>query len=302
MITKKQTQTLVVVAISASAIAFLSFKAYKKYKELNEGIISGEQLETELEVAHLLKQQDERTKALDEDFAREYCQDDIAMTEATLVAFTEQTEDEEFLFATEEEEMQILFDDTDEMEEEIIEDTEEGVVELRFPPNSEEALLQYKEMSLAEFDAMGPAKRALYMLFKVPFHPNNEQDSIVVNHIKETRLDFFSEESVYVNEQVSIAELILYFAKMADYDLDKGIEYWSNQLLFNLDIMPGINQRTLENIIGALVSHTYIGEMGYGMFGLDDEEYKQVLNFNQLGGITFLKQYNVFLETELNNA
>ena len=31
---------------------------------------------------------------------------------------------------------------------------EEGVEELRFPPDSEAALHQYKEMRLAEFDAM----------------------------------------------------------------------------------------------------------------------------------------------------
>lgn len=298
MITKKQTLKLVVVALSASAIAFLSFKAYKKYKELNEGVISGEQLETEMDVARLLKQQADRDAAIEEEVQALTGNEDIFMTmeeyEAQVnstLSDERQTEDEEFLFADEEEEMEY----------EVLQDPEEGVVELRFPPNSEEALHQYKEMSLAEFDAMGPAKRALYMLFKVPYHPNNNQDGLVVNHIKESRLDFFSEDSVYVNEQVTIAELILYFAKMADYDMDKGIEYWSNQFLFNLDIVPGIDQNTLNNIIGALVSHTYIGEMGYGLFGLDDEEYKKVLNFNQLGGVTFLKQYNVFLETELNN-
>ena len=298
MITKQQTLKLVVVALSASAIAFLSFKAYKKYKELNEGVISGEQLETEMDVARLLKQQADRDAAIEEEVQnlvyppKLYVDAYEAEQELKPTLSDErQTEDEEFLFADEEEEMEY----------EVLQDPEEGVVELRFPPNSEEALHQYKEMSLAEFDAMGPAKRALYMLFKVPYHPNNSQDGLVVNHIKESRLDFFSEDSVYVNEQVTIAELILYFAKMADYDMDKGIEYWSNQFLFNLDIVPGIDQNTLNNIIGALVSHTYIGEMGYGLFGLDDEEYKKVLNFNQLGGVTFLKQYNVFLETELNN-
>jgi len=298
MITKQQTLKLVVVALSASAIAFLSFKAYKKYKELNEGVISGEQLETEMDVARLLKQQADRDAAIEEEVQnlvyppKLYVDTYEAEQELKPTLSDErQTEDEEFLFADEEEEMEY----------EVLQDPEEGVVELRFPPNSEEALHQYKEMSLAEFDAMGPAKRALYMLFKVPYYPNNSQDGLVVNHIKESRLDFFSEDSIYVNEQVTIAELILYFAKMADYDMDKGIEYWSNQFLFNLDIVPGIDQNTLNNIIGALVSHTYIGEMGYGLFGLDDKEYKKVLNFNQLGGVTFLKQYNVFLETELNN-
>lgn len=290
MITKKQTLKLVVVALSASAIAFLSFKAYKKYKELNENVISGEQLETEMDVARLLKQQADRDAAIEEE-VQSYISEDLKVMEDWHEEDLKQTEDEEYLFADEEEEM----------ENEVLQDPEEGVVELRFPPNSEEALHQYKEMALAEFDAMGPAKRALYRLFKVPFHPNNSQDNIVVSHIKETRLDFFSEDSIYVNEQVTIAELILYFAKMADYDMDKGIEYWSNQFLFNLAIIPGIDRNTLDNIIGALVSHTYVGEMGYGMFGLDDEEYKKVLNFNQLGGVTFLKQYNVFLETELNN-
>lgn len=290
MITKKQTLKLVVVALSASAIAFLSFKAYKKYKELNEGVISGEQLETEIVVAKLLQQQADRDAAIEEE-VQSYISEDLKVMEDWHEEDLKRKEDEEYLFASEEEEM----------EDEVLQDPEEGVVELRFPPNSEEALHQYKEMSLAEFDAMGPAKRALYMLFKVPYYPNNSQDGLVVSHIKESRLDFFSEDSVYVNEQVTIAELILYFAKMADYDMDKGIEYWSNQFLFNLDIVPGIDQNTLNNIIGALVSHTYIGEMGYGLFGLDDEEYKKVLNFNQLGPITFLKQYNVFLETELNN-
>lgn len=294
MTTKKQILTLVVVASSASAIAFLSFKAYKKYKELNEGVISGEQLETELEVAHLLKQQREREAAIDEE-VQSYIPPELVYTKEGISLVPEQeelqTEDEEYLFADEEEEM----------ENEVLQDPEEGVVELRFPPNSEEAWHQYIEMSLAEFDAMGPAKRALYMLFKVPYYPNNNQDTLVINHIKETRLDFFSEDSIYVDKQVTVAELILYFAKMADYDMDKGIEYWSNQFLFNLAIVPGIDQNTLESIIGALVSHTYLGEMGYGMFGLDDEEYKKVLTFNQLGPVTFLKQYNVFLETELNN-
>lgn len=271
MITKKQTLTLIVVATSAAAIAFFSYKAYKIAKSLNDGIITGEELELELEVHRLLKK---------------------ANTEYELSEEESEEMELELLESLNDSEMD--FDEDDYVDDYM----EEGVDILRFPPNSEDALIQYKEMRLAEFDTVSPAKRTLFQLFKVPFYPSTQYDSGVIEHIAEERGSFFGRDSLH-NRDVSIAELILYFAKMADYDLDRGIEFWTNLILHNLDVSPDMGGASLGNVIDNLVNHTFAGRFGYGMFALTDEGYDKLLRFNQEGPITFLKQYNVFLEIEL---
>lgn len=258
----------IVVASSATAIAFLSYKAYKKYKELNTGIIEGEELEIELEARRILREHE--AKVIDHE--------EEVVEEPVIEIFEEDDDD--------------LYVDPEDM-------IEEGVEELRFPPNSEEALRQYKEMSLAEFDAMASAKQMLWKLFDYPFNPSGLQDSAIVDYVADERAEFFGQDSIHTRN-ISITDLILHYAKLLTFDLDGGgIEHWANQLLYNMDIRLGMGEVTLDRTIENLLDHTLVTPHGFGMFGLSDDEYARLMERNQDGTMTFTKQYHICVESEL---
>ena len=174
--------------------------------------------------------------------------------------------------------------------------------ELRFPPNSEEALHQYKEMRLAEFDAMSFGRRQLYRLFKIPFQPSNNADSIVVGNIIYEREEFFGRGSIH-NTDITVADLILYFGNLADFDLDQGVEFWTNQFLFNLDFDGETSDMDLNHKIDALVDHELWGPEGWGLFGLDEHQRNDAIgrSVRGYGGkLSFLIQFHVFLERVLD--
>lgn len=155
---------------------------------------------------------------------------------------------------------------------------------LRYPPNSLEAMNQYKAYRLSEISHMNELRSLLYNLFEIPFVPKPEfdKDAIVLEHIKEERLEFFGPESRYV-EEGSIAELFLYFANMLSLDLDRPFNDTLSYLLECADISPYTHSAVLLAILESLTTHSYTNpDKGtIGLFGLPGDSKAYGISFNE---------------------
>lgn len=176
-------------------------------------------------------------------------------------------------------------------------DYEEEMKELRFPPNSNEALNQYINMKLAEFQKDSELEKILIRLFAIPFRPTNPSDKATWDLLVEERREFFGPSSH--NNHVTIAELILYYANYLDFDLSGGIASWTAQLVYNLELSSGIGSATLDSLVDSLTRHILTNDNGYGMFALNDDEYHDMLNDGSNRAttyVTFMMQYNAYLK------
>lgn len=255
---KSKLISLIVVASSASAIAFFSYKWYKLYKETKEGALYGEELDEVIEARKLMEQMKEKVIDYDEEEEEVY-QD-----------YTES------------------FDEEPQVEEE---------EEMRHDPRSQEAMDQYINMRLAEFkDAVSDKiYKQMVDLFSIPVTFGNEMDQTILDQLKVEREEFFGGTVPEITNNVSFAELILYLSEQLDYQIDGGVVGWSLDLLGNLDIQTHSASR-YRQIAVALRDQAFSSKHGYGIFALNDSEYRRLLEIAGSGPITFMQQLNIFVE------
>lgn len=291
----------IVVASSATAIAFFVYKAYIVYKDLKAREVTEEELQAEFEAKRLVREHDKKMAYISEPVK--------TPEEIRQIVMDEELRADKYYIPTEEEVDEALKEmdlypveiDDDEEDTDIYvdpEDMEEGAEELKYEPNTREALNQYKEMMLAEFDAMGNAKKLMWSLFEIPFRPSNPQDTHIVDYIIDERTMFFGKDCIW-NSEVSIADLILHFAKMSSFDIGQGLEFWTNQFIYHIGLRPGMSEVEMNNTIGNLVRHSLVTDKGYGMFALSNEDYQKMargMSVRKDPIPTFTKQYHVFLE------
>ena len=105
------------------------------------------------------------------------------------------------------------------------------------------------------------------------------------------------------NARITVADLVLHFGTLCDFDLDQGVEYWTNQILFNLDFDSQTSDAQLDHTIDALMDHQLWGPEGFGLFGLDERQRDDAIARaakTYKGELSFLVQYHVFLERALD--
>lgn len=292
----------IVVASSATAIAFFVYKAYIVYKDLKARQITEDELQAEFEAKQIVREHNKKMAYISEAVK--------TPEEIRQIVMDEELRADKYYIPTEEEVDEALKQmdlypmeiDDDEEDPDIYVDPEdmgeEGAEELRYEPNTKEALNQYKEMMLAEFDAMGNAKKLMWKLFDIPFHSSNSQDRNIVDYIIDERTRFFGEDCKW-NDKVSIADLILHFAKMSSFDIGQGLEFWTNQFIYHIGLRPDMSEVEMNNTIGNLIRHSLATDKGYGMFALDNDQYQKMVHgmtVRQDPTPSFTKQYHVFLE------
>ena len=137
-------------------------------------------------------------------------------------------------------------------------------------------------------------------LFSRQFEPLNEHDENILKHIRDSRTEFFGPNSRWL-EGATLAELILHFAELTDFDIDGGVEFWVTDFINNLMISIESSPDQLDEVFDDLLVHDFYSRKGFGLFCLDGEamdkvdEWDKVNNRNR----TFLGQYNVFISTKL---
>lgn len=319
MVNKKLIKTIAL-ATSAGAITFFGYKVYITYKDIKSRAVD---TEAELEALEALKTQEVETnfgedeEEDDNEQGNPYGYENVIdmpgvvreHLQPTPHIFEDVPEADEDIAKRVGDIMQgssdVVLDTVQEPDQE---DTENGytrlkdkeVEELRYPPNSAEANTQYKEMLLSDFKPTSSARITLWHLFNQKFVPTNHSDGDLVNKMIDARIEFFGTESIYILvEEVSVAELILYYANMLDYDLDGGVDLWASNILSNtyLDRHPGFEEE--REIISKICNHAYVGENGYGIFGLDNVQYQDAVTKIHGSKMTFNAQFHAFLTSEL---
>lgn len=177
-------------------------------------------------------------------------------------------------------------------------DEESEVEELKYDPNSVEALMQYRNMLCSDLNHLGQNKTILMKLLDIHIGFVGKEDQILAEKLIEERREFFG-DSRWVAD-VSIGDLVYHYAKMTDFDVDGGIDMWFSQFVYNMEITPGIGSVTLEQKMNRLEAHTLTTSVGYGLFGLDKEQYVRSLNDGSVplgkSRASFNRQYNVFIQ------
>lgn len=263
-------------ALSAGTIAFCSWKFYKTWQNVKAD------KEAELEVK----------RGLEEDKKAEEKRDEYnAILEL------------EELERKRKERQEQLYKDTYEVEEEEEEiplyEEETGESDLRHHPDSREALNQFMMMNISDIQDPEVA-RMMDELYRIPLDLN--ENETVKNSLVEERYDFFGPGSKW-NEELSISDLLFYYARMEYHDLDTDIEgnllvYLENLGIYDATQMVKFDSKRLPAI--HFVNHELWHDGVFGMFGLDDFEVTELIDTavrtqgNKL--ISFQAEYNKHLE------
>lgn len=173
---------------------------------------------------------------------------------------------------------------------------------LRFDPHSQEALDQYIKMELAEWLPLEDTYSTLMNLFQVPYQPLNDGDAMLRNAIMDYRVQFFGFDSRWV-KPITFADVILHYAKAAQYNCNETVKYWAEYFLEFNEIDYTTPPSKLEHLIGRLNNHSYFNEerQTFGLFGLDQQSMDQavdIANRNIDRSVTYEIEFNEFLKSQ----
>src|SRR5699024_7880711 len=126
--------------------------------------------------------------------------------------------------------------------------------EVRFPPNSLQALEQYERMMLAEFKYGSEDYTILKRLYTIRYIPYNEADKTIKEYMTEERKQFFGPASIH-NSKITWGDVLLYFARTMDFDLDGGVAYWAGIMINNIGLTEGMGVLELESTLLSLTEH-----------------------------------------------
>jgi hypothetical protein len=172
---------------------------------------------------------------------------------------------------------------------------------LRYEPSSRDARNQYIRMELAEWSPSEETYAIMLKLFDFPFQPQNDGDDFLRTNIIDYRVQFFGWGSKWAKE-VSYADVILHYAKAAQYNCDESVKYWLEYFLEFNDIQFGYSSQTIDEVLKSLNAHTYFNEerQTFGLFGLTrqsmDNAFK-IANRNIDRSVTYEIEFNEFLKS-----
>lgn len=195
-------------------------------------------------------------------------------------------------------------DDEDETEDDLLSVYNIGEEEdkvLRYEPNSLEALNQFKRMELAGWSPTSVEHSTLMRLFDFPFVPTIDGDVLLMERLIENRANFFGWNSRWTNE-VSFADVILYYAKQTEFNIGEDVGYWVRLFLFDFNDFENIkSSREMDELIDSLNSHKHYNKSmnSYGLFGLSAQGYEDAVriasgNIDQ--SLTYDIEFNEFLK------
>jgi hypothetical protein len=183
---------------------------------------------------------------------------------------------------------------------ETLEEIEEGD-ELRYEPNSKEARSQFIKMELAEWAPLEDAHQTLTNLFNFPFQPHNDGDHDLYTKIIDYRVQFFGFGSRW-SKEVTIADIVLYFARKAEFDVGQTVRYWAEYFLSFNEIDFTQPSYEIDERIHELNSHTYFNEerATFGLFGLPRtamDSAISIANRNIDRSVTYEIEFEEFLKS-----
>lgn len=172
---------------------------------------------------------------------------------------------------------------------------------LRFGPDSVEAKHQYIRMELAEWNPADDTYRIMIQLFEFPFTPTNDGDEILRTQIIDHKMQFFGRTSKW-NREVSFADVIFHYARLAEFNCGETVAYWVDYFLEFNDFYWDSTSHHFDTLIMRLNNHNYFNEerQTFGLFGLTRNAMDQAIrtaNRNIDRSVTYEIEFNEFLKS-----
>ena len=143
----------------------------------------------------------------------------------------------------------------------------EGLSEMRYDANSEEALHQYKAMKMADVQRSEWGD-VIYRFFDVHYEPSCPMDDNIRITIESDREEFFGLESIHTVGMSTVAEVILYFAELMSLDFGESVDHFAEELVNNIGISSTAPEQEYTEAGYRIATHDLHTKNGYGMFGL----------------------------------
>ena len=143
----------------------------------------------------------------------------------------------------------------------------EGLSEMRYDANSEEALHQYKAMKMADVQRSEWGD-VIYRFFDVHYEPSCPMDDNIRITIESDREEFFGLESIHTVGMSTIAEVILYFAELMSLDFGESVDHYAEELVNNIAISSTAPEQEYIEAGYRIATHNLHTKNGYGIFGL----------------------------------
>lgn len=143
----------------------------------------------------------------------------------------------------------------------------EGLSEMRYDANSEEALHQYKAMKMADIQRSEWGD-VIYRFFDIHYEPSCPMDDNIRINIVSDREEFFGLESIHTIGMATIAEVILYFAELMSLDFGESVDHFAEELVNNIGISSTAPDQEYIEAGYRIATHDLHTKNGYGIFGL----------------------------------
>ena len=143
----------------------------------------------------------------------------------------------------------------------------EGLSEMRYDANSEEALHQYKAMKMADIQRSEWGD-IIYRFFDIHYEPSCPMDDNIRTNIVSDREEFFGLESIHTIGKATIAEVILYFAELMSLDFGESVDHFAEELVNNIGISSTAPDQEYIEAGYRIATHDLHTKNGYGIFGL----------------------------------
>ena len=187
-------------------------------------------------------------------------------------------------------------EDLQELEQMTLKDVEMEMI--KYDINSEQALEQFNEMMLADFDRGSEEWFILRTLLDEPVLSDVPKDEITAGNIIERRIEFFGRDSKWSNEW-TWGEVFIYFGSRAARDLpsESYMDYVENWI-----VDMGIDVDYMESVVQDLNNTEFWYNGVYGIFSLYDddvEEHCRNYRFANRHVLPLETQYQIWLSKKL---
>lgn len=288
--------------VAFGILGFTSYAIYKhvKNKETESNVISFEEAKAEIERYRNSKMDDVEIQEEFEDMKHD-CRDTASFNRSYMPPYN--------VASTEEEEEDDIEDEEDLNRDYTEEETpdpniREEVEELKHDPNSQEARQQFINMELSDFRDGDETYHTLLLLFNFPFNPLNDGDRDLRTKLIDYRVQFFGLASVWIHE-ISFAEVILYYARAANYNYDETVKYWADYFLQFNSLNYKMSSVSLDAVINKLNEHSYHNTDNpmietWGLFGLTNvgmDNAIRIASRNMDNSVTYEIEFNEFLKS-----
>lgn len=296
---KTKTKIFIGVAITAT-LTFVLYKAYKTYLE-ETGQTKQKNKEPELENYHPNEEWKKDRELILNEIKKRAKKEWLYDKGDTLYEPFEEEITKEISKKIDEEQFSLINDICDST---ITEKEEEKKEEVRYHPESKEALEEYKDTILSVLP-VDPYYYVMEKLFNIQFIPRNKLDLIVHAHLAENKEDYFGHFPAVTNS-VSYAELLLYFAEKADYEIDLDKHAFICRIIDKLDLLNK-NQTELETILLKCANHEFLLEepQVFSIFALGylDSPYEEISAYIDpvYGYEGFETEFNVLIDQLLGD-